>query len=697
MGEDHRQCHAPLTAVDYVAVLIFGLKIYPFTLKFAADGRPDGSPAVHSPNLACRQSRCCTIETTLTVGMVDSSQVHDFAANPWQSNMLRDIVAWNGEALPGRWDLVAEPKPSRVVQPVHGGWDMKTYDVVVVGGGLAGLTSAAALSSAGKKVVVLEQYSVVGGSTHVFRRKGKWEWQVGVHHLADCGPNGDMPTVFRGLGLEESITYLPMDRTGHERYVFPDLEFDAPADWDEFIVRISNLFPEERRTIAKFIKVLRKTAASVDRATSTASIGGMAKAGLKLGLHAPLATMSASAVMDRYQLSARLQTLLTISPCGSLNCPPDRFPFVALATFWNLFVTGGAWFPSGGGQVFSANLLRVIEQYGGEVVTGAFAEEILVENGKAAGVRLRGGATYRAAAVISTADIKKTYNNLIPADAMTSKHSKRVNDYRMATPFFNAFLGVDIDLATLYPNRDHFSMPTWTSYGDIERLCKFRAGDTAESWMERVQPVIGAYVHCSNMKDPVPGRYAPEGSSSLEVMFPIRMDYRMWGAEPVDVREHEYKRSETYSTIKEFLTDVMIDRATDVLPEIDGHIVHREAATPITQERYTQSTGGSSYGIEWNTHQSALLRPGAKTHIEGLYLAGASCRPGPATEGVLLSGIITAGTILGRDLLAEFRAGKPLVPAGTIPATPQEWDPLSAAKPRRAKVAKESGALTAKG
>lgn len=560
---------------------------------------------------------------------------------------------------------------------------MKTYDVVVIGGGLAGLTSAVSLAAAGKKVVVLEQYSVLGGSTHVFRRKGKWEWQVGTHHVANCGPSGDMPTIFRGLGLAEHITYEEMDRTGYERYALPDLQFDAPADWDEFIVRIGSLFPAERRSFERFVKAVRKTGDATDRGPAANSVAGMGKVAVGLGVHAPLAMMSTSAVMKLYGLSSRLQTLLTVSPSGSLNCPPERLPFIAFASFWNLFVTGGAWFPTGGGQVFSANLFRVLEQYGGEAVTGAFAEEIMVENGRAAGVRVRGGATYRADTVICTADIKKTYGDLIPAHAVPARHAKRVANYTMATPFFNVFLGADVDLAALYPVRDHFSMPTWTSYGDVEKLALFHDGDTVERWMDRVRPVLGAYVHCSNMKDPVPGRYAPEGSSSLEVMFPVPMDYRLWGTEPSGVRDHDYSKNDTYLAVKEFLTDVMIDRATDVIPELHGHVVHREAATPLTQERYTQSSGGSSYGIEWNMKQNAILRPGARTHIDGLFLAGASCRPGPSTEGVLLSGIITAGTILGRDLLAEFRAGKHLVPAGTISATPVGWDPLAVAKPRK--------------
>src|SRR5690606_25357841 len=62
------------------------------------------------------------------------------------------------------------------------------YDAVVIGSGIGGLTAAALLSQAGKKVLVLEQHYTAGGYTHSYDRNG-YEWDVGVHYIGDMGTN----------------------------------------------------------------------------------------------------------------------------------------------------------------------------------------------------------------------------------------------------------------------------------------------------------------------------------------------------------------------------------------------------------------------------------------------------------------------------------------------------------------------------
>lgn len=557
---------------------------------------------------------------------------------------------------------------------------------IVIGAGLAGLSTAASLAAMGWQVTVLEQYSVVGGSTHAFRRKNRWEWEVGVHHLGDCGPSGDMPTVLRGLGIgPDHLEFRKMDDNGFDRYLLPDgMVFETPSDWGLWERRLGEAFPAERDTIGRFVTAVQAVSAAIDRGPTSQSLGGLVKAGARMGRHAPMAMLPTTRVLNMLGMSDHLQILVTVAASGSLNVPPSRLSFAAFSQFYKAFIEGGSWFPRGGGQMLSATVLHSLLHSGGDVRTNEFVDRILVEHGRATGVTTMSGLTLRADVVVSTVDLKKTYNDLLPAGSMPKSDYKRVNRYRMSSAFFNTFLGVDVDIARLYPNRDTFVVPKWIGLDEIDRLSAYQPGDTTSSWLDRLVPSLGAYVHCSNVKDPDNPHYAPAGSSSLEVMFPFRCDYRLWGVDPSSQRGHEYRDDDAYGEAKQRLTDAMISMAEIAYPEITGKIAHQESATPLTQERFTQSTLGTPYGIEFNNAQMGFRRPGATTSLKGLFLAGASCRPGPATEGVLLSGLQTVGAITGRDLLNDFRRGRYLIGEKALPPIDlTTWDPLTFARARQ--------------
>ena len=121
-------------------------------------------------------------------------------------------------------------------------------------------------------------------------------------------------------------------------------------------------------------------------------------------------------------------------------------------------------------------------------------------------------------------------------------------------------------------------------------------------------------------------------------MVPFVPDYRAWGVERGPHAGEDYSSDPRYLEAKEAITEIMVDRAAEVIPGLREHVVYQEAATPITQERYTLSTGGAAYGIEMSIGQFGPFRPKPRTEIDGLYLAGASQAWGPGVEGAMLSG-----------------------------------------------------------
>ncbi len=115
-----------------------------------------------------------------------------------------------------------------------------------------------------------------------------------------------------------------------------------------------------------------------------------------------------------------------------------------------------------------------------------------------------------------------------------------------------------------------------------------------------------------------------------------------WGVDEASIRDGTYVASEGYRFRKEDVTRRLLAQAERVVPGLSRHIVYREAATPLTQFRFTGSTGGTSYGIAATPAQFLEGRPGTSTALAGLYLAGASTRSGHGIIGAMQSGVAAA-------------------------------------------------------
>src|SRR3972149_1510100 len=135
-------------------------------------------------------------------------------------------------------------------------------------------------------------------------------------------------------------------------------------------------------------------------------------------------------------------------------------------------------------------------------------------------------------------------------------------------------------------------------------------------------------------------------------------DHSFWGVEDGPAAGEKYHRNAKYQSLKRRLTDLVVDGAEQVIPGIKEHIVWQEAATPVSQEHFTFSTGGTSYGIELAIDQFGPARPSPKTEIERLFLAGASTVFAHGIAGTLRGGAGTASAVLGRDLWTEVTAGE---------------------------------------
>jgi len=541
------------------------------------------------------------------------------------------------------------------------------WDAVVIGSGLGGLSCGAYLAAAGKRTLVLESHHVAGGNSQDFRRKihgREYEFDVGLHYIGECGHDGLITTILRGVGLAERVVFRPLEPDGYSTLIFPDFTFRIPASWDTYRARLIEQFPNEAQALGQVIDVLRQ----VGREGRRIQAGELSFE--QLPVEAPFfmqwGVRPVTDLFAEHGISQQAQAVI-VGESGAYAVPPGRTPVALQAGFTDHYMKG-AYYPEGGGQVIAGRLVEAIRAYGGEVRTRSRVRRIVVENGRAAGVILdKDGRRIDAPIVVSNADLKRTVTELVGPDHFSQATIDHVKSYRMALPLFVVYLGLDTDLSErALPNTNWF---LYDSY-DIE-------GMYADLDAGKMPDKDFIYLTVASIKDPTNRHLAPEGYTNLQVMTMVPRDYALWHVEkgPVDAG-NAYHVDPEYRRRKHELAERLIAGAERILPGIREHIDWKEAATPITQERFTRSTGGTSYGVELSCDQAGPMRMGPETDIPGLYLCGASTPSGHGIGSVLRSGVIAAGAVLDANLLRMVNAGEILGDRNRLPPLREDWDAL---------------------
>ncbi|WP_234807361.1 phytoene desaturase family protein [Mycolicibacter senuensis] len=559
------------------------------------------------------------------------------------------------------------------------------WDAIVIGSGLGGMSAAAHLAVTGHRTLLLERYDVIGGSSHVYRRRGHWEADCGVHYIGDCGPSGQLPTLFRGLGLDDRIQWLPLDEDGFDTVVGPDLRLRVPFGWDAYLENLLAAFPGEERGLRRAVAIMRRIGGASDRSITPSSRAAMLRFARDCGAEAPWLATPYIAVLAGCGLKPR--TILALSvQCGALASTPQAVSTAAMAGFLQNYVGGGAYYPRGGGQMLAAGFADVVQSHGGAIRSRAEVDRILIEAGRVTGVRLTDGEEIRSPVVVSDADIIRTLRDLVGYHHLPWSLAERVKRWKMSWPLINAVYGVEFDV-TDTPNSNFYAIPSWDDAGSLLQLHRtvsqllFRADrrDPVE-WatdFARRQP---AFVQCSTRRDPGHARSAPPGHATIQAQTIAPSDLRLWGAAGADIAGGDYRRRGSYREVKEIITSGLLQRIEQVYPGAAAKVVWSELGTPATQERFTHASGGNAFGLETRLSQVGPFRPGASTPVRGLFLAGTSTAWGPGTEGAMLSGLHAASAISGRDLQAEIRAGAVLADRARLTAWPAGFDPLAASQ-----------------
>lgn len=516
--------------------------------------------------------------------------------------------------------------------------DGARFDVVVVGAGLGGLVAGALLARAGRRVLLVERHVVAGGNATVFRRRG-YVFDVGLHYVGGCGPDGALPRILRAAGAQ-GPAFVELDPEGYDELLLPGFEFAIPRGREVFRERLVAAFPSERRGIDRYARLL----AELSRALATLH-RPVALAGALLRSPALLRLRGATfaGYLDTITREPLLRAVLGAQHVG-YALPPSRASVLVGAGITAHYLDG-AYYPRGGGQAPADALTAALVAQGGTLELRTTVRRLLVEHGRVTGVELenrrRGVHAVRAPIVISNADLPRTVGELLPAGAAPARLADAARRWEMAPALAVAYLGLRRDLrAEGAPARNAWVAPALDVEPEYAAVARGEFPDACS-----------AFITVASLKDRQDAALAPAGLSNVQIMAVAPADPRAWGSSARAAADGSYRREPGYLAAKAAFTERLLDAAARRWPDVRARVAHLELATPLTHSRYTLSTGGTSYGLAATPRQFLLGRPGARSGLPGLLLCGASTRTGHGIVGAATSGVHAAAAVLGRPLL----------------------------------------------
>ena len=526
---------------------------------------------------------------------------------------------------------------------------MEAYDVVIIGAGHNGLVCAAYLLKAGYSVLLLEARSLPGGGATTEELMPE---EAPGFKFNPCAINHLF--IFLGPVIEElelhkyGLEYLPCDPV-----VFcphPDGKyFLAHKSVEKTCAEIARYSQHDAENYAKYVDYWQRFVRSVTPffnapPKSLVDIGGNYDLKRLQDLFSLLSGVDDTLDLLRTMLSSPMDNIneyfdseFLKAPLARLSAelssPPSQKAMAFGAMMMVMRHEPGMARPRGGTGALTEALVKAVQNLGGVILTDQKVEQVLVDDGKAVGVRVAGGKEYRAnKGVISSIDVKRLFLHLVDANDVDSadpnlreRVDRRISD--------NNETILKIDCALSEPLR----------FEHHEHKDEYLIGSILIA--DSVNHVEKAHTDCTMGKipDEDPSMYivmptgldpsmAPEGKHTLWIEF--FAPYQIAGAEGTGLKGTGWT-----DELKNKVADRVIDKLAQYSPNLKHSIIARHVESPAELSQRVGFYKGNYYHIDMTLDQMLCFRPlpeiaNYKTPIDQLFLTGAGTHPGGAISGL---------------------------------------------------------------
>ena len=457
---------------------------------------------------------------------------------------------------------------------------MADYQLIIIGGGLSGLAAGIRAARFGQKTLILEQHSLPGGLNSYYVRQGRL-LETGLHAMTNCAAPGDkhapLNRLFRQLRLSRKHFALHEQIASEIRFAGQSLLFSNDPSLLE--TSIAAAFPD---CIDRFRR-LKIALAGYDP-------------------FAPAPWRSARQFLSEQLQHSRLEDMLLLPLMVYGNAEERDMDLGQFAIMFRAVFEEGFFRPAGVIREFLDLLVNQYREFGGELRYRSPVEEILVEDGRIAGVRLPGGETLTADVVLSTAGIPETI---------------RLSGWAADQHAFTGRMSF-METISLLPQARAATLGrdrTIIFYHNQPRLDYRRPDDLLDtSW-----GVICFPEHFAGMP-PV---------ETAQIRVTNAASYPLWKA----------LSAAAYGPAKAQWTQAATMASEEIIGNYRSSIVYQDSFTPVTIERFTRKAEGAVYG------SGKKIKDG-RTPWPNLFVAGTD-QGYLGIVGAMLSGI----TVVNQHIL----------------------------------------------
>jgi phytoene dehydrogenase-like protein len=510
--------------------------------------------------------------------------------------------------------------------------DGARYDAVVIGAGHNGLVAAAYLARAGRRVLVLERRELIGGATITEERwdgfrlstlaDGAPRLAPGIATDLDLGSHGVRIRAADPVVVSLAEDAAPLSFWRDDARTAGSLAQVSDADarhWDRFATLMRRLAGVVGTVMEMIPPDLGRPDRADIRSALSAAIEARRLGRRDLGEAVRVLPMSVADLAQEWFEDARVQATIAASGIEWISWGPSAagtaYTLLHGAAFGRDGVFGSSGFVIGGMGALCDGLASVARAAGAVVETGAPVTSVLVEDDRVTGVALADGREIRTGTVLSSADPRTTFLELVPPGTLDPTFIHEVRRIKYRGTVARVHLGLD-------------RLPAFTGIQE-ERLLAGRLRIAPSlRYLERAyddakwgQISDAPYIELTVPTLTDPSR-APGGAHLLSATVRYTPFDRAWD---------------------DATAGALGDRVLAILerhaPGITDLVRHRQVTTPLDLEQVHGLTGGNPVHGELTLDQLFHMRPVPgwaryRMPVDGLYLCGAGAHPGGGVTGV---------------------------------------------------------------